>query len=288
VIALDARAAPHHFLATAGLASRALAPVLSRPMRPARVLGVFPTAVYLETEQLVVAVVTQDAVRLPNAVVVPMASAEAPFASVGNTTVSSVGEGSVTIGTLAVHPTRWWDPRVNLSTVEPSTVRRQARTMALLLAGDVRQPGVAMPAAFVDAWRTRDLGAVAGHARALVGLGPGLTPSGDDMLAGMVAAYLVLGGDEAFAGAAAAEVTAVVPGRTTAISATLLRLAATGQVSREAADVLRAMGAGGPLEPAVGALLGVGHTSGADMAAGLLAGAVAASDAAVPHRAPVR
>lgn len=281
-------AAPVRFMETAGVASMALASVLRAPARPARIIGAFPVAVYLDAGDVVLAVVTRDAVRLPNAVVIPMQSAEAPFGQFGARTASTVGQGSVTIGSLCVRTTRWWDPAVRVGAVDPPTVRAQVGEMGALLAGAAQQPGVALPAGLVDAWRARDLPVVVSYARTLVGLGPGLTPSGDDLLGGILAAFRVLGGDTAFADAAGTAVAGLAKARTTSISATLLRLACAGQVAEEVAAVLRAIASGVALEPAIRTLLGIGHTSGADLAAGVLAGAVAATAmetaAALPHR----
>src|SRR6266545_1587726 len=57
----------------AGAASLALRHLLDGPRRPARLIAVFPSAVYLEVrvpaEPRVLAVVSSDAVRLPNATV---------------------------------------------------------------------------------------------------------------------------------------------------------------------------------------------------------------------------
>lgn len=288
---MEAPLAPQRFLETAGVASMALASVLRRPARPARIIGAFPAAIYLDAGDLVVAVVTRDAVRLANAVVIPMPSTEAPFSQFGASTVSNLGQGSVTIGSLCVRATRWWDPAVRLGAVDPPTVRAQVAELGSLLAGEARQPAVAIPAGLVDACRAHDLPAAVSYARALVGLGPGLTPSGDDLLSGMLAALRVFGGDTAFADAAGAAVAALATARTTSISATLLRLACAGQVAEEAAGVLWAIATGEALEPPVRTLLGIGHTSGADVAAGLLAGAVAATGmataAALPRRARI-
>jgi hypothetical protein len=276
------------FIETAGVASVPLASLLRGPTRPARVIGAFPAAIYLDAGDLVVAVVTLDAVRLANAVVIPMRSTEGPFSQVWGGTAAKIGEGSVTVGSLCVRANRWWDPQVGVGAVDPSTVRTQLARLGSLLAGDDRQPGVALPAGLVDAWRACDLPVVVSYAGALVGLGPGLTPSGDDLLSGMLAAFRALGGDAAFADAAAMALAALAAARTTSISATLLRLAGAGQVAQEAADVVRAIASGEALEPAVHTLLGVGHTSGADVAAGILAGAVAARGMATAAAVPPR
>ncbi|MGH3400133.1 MAG: DUF2877 domain-containing protein, partial [Streptosporangiaceae bacterium] len=115
-------------------------------------------------------------------------------------------------------------------------------------------------------------------ARRLIGLGPGLTPSGDDMLAGLLLALRLLGGATAGARAVwladqlAATVTRHARERTTPVSAALLHCAARGQGSAEVGRVLRALGGLEPAAAAVARLLAIGHTSGADLAWGLSAG----------------
>ncbi|MGZ4199645.1 MAG: oxamate carbamoyltransferase subunit AllH family protein [Thermoleophilia bacterium] len=103
----------------------------------------------------------------------------------------------------------------------------------------------------------------------LLGSGPGLTPAGDDVVAGALAALALM---ERLPLAAAAAVTAAAPSRTTALSASLLVAAARGQVVPEAARTLRAL-ARGDDDETVGALarrlFAVGATSGHDLALGL-------------------
>lgn len=84
----------------------------------------------------------------------------------------------------------------------------------------------------------------------LIEHGRGLTQSGDDLLAGFLAAMRLLGGDATFANDCAARITVRARHRTMALSATLLRLAAAGQICAEMAGLLRAL-AGGlpPLSP---------------------------------------
>jgi len=102
---------------------------------------------------------------------------------------------------------------------------------------------------------------------ALVGCGPGLTPYGDDVVCGWLAAHRAAGRATPEADAAVREAAA----RTTVLSATLLDCALRGEVLPELARWLTA--AGTPDEPAAErALLAVGATSGA----GLLEGARAA------------
>ncbi|WP_167736185.1 DUF2877 domain-containing protein [Nocardioides sp. 503] len=98
----------------------------------------------------------------------------------------------------------------------------------------------------------------------LVGSGAGLTPYGDDVLCGYLAAHRAAGRatDDLDA-----EVTGLLP-RTTVLSATLLECAMRGEVLPEVADLIAAWGTPAAAAAAA-ALLRVGSSSGA----GLLEGA---------------
>lgn len=102
----------------------------------------------------------------------------------------------------------------------------------------------ALPAlAQLHAWIARPGGgpsAAAHVARPLVGLGPGLTPSGDDFLAGCLVA-LRLAGDHARADELWAAVTAHAHGGTHAISHAHLRAAARGRTGEDLHRVLDAV-----------------------------------------------
>jgi hypothetical protein len=108
---------------------------------------------------------------------------------------------------------------------------------------------------------------LAGHVLRLLGRGPGLTPLGDDMLAGVLVTLGALGAP-AF-GRLGAAVRALAPGRTTLVSAALLRHAVRGECVPELAALLT----GDPGGAAGTALLRVGATSGTGLAAGVLAAA---------------
>ena len=101
----------------------------------------------------------------------------------------------------------------------------------------------------------------------LIGLGPGLTPAGDDVMAGTIAGLVLLGHPSAERFAAA--VYSLAAGRTTELSRALLRHAAAGRVSGEYAAVLHGLVGERPLAPAVAQLLATGSTSGRAMALGL-------------------
>lgn len=110
-------------------------------------------------------------------------------------------------------------------------------------------------------------------ARSLSGLGPGLTPAGDDLLTGLAlglrAAHgkLPVGLSEAITGA--------VVGRTTDLAAARVRHAVAGSPDEYTHAVLAALvmdQSAASLPGAVRALLEYGHSSGADTLVGLLEG----------------
>ena len=104
---------------------------------------------------------------------------------------------------------------------------------------------------------------------ALVGLGPGLTPSGDDFLGGLMIALHYFGRHDVARHVATA-VLPVAARETSLISAAYLRCAARGEGARVLFDVLEciAAGDGAPLEARLDAIDGIGHTSGWDSLAG--------------------
>ncbi|MGW4637426.1 DUF2877 domain-containing protein [Sphaerisporangium sp. NPDC004334] len=266
-----------------GAASTALRPALESPRRPARVLAAFPLGLYLEIrtdiEPLVVAVVAGDATRLPNAVVVGD-----PLPAVSGGDEAAVGDGCVEIGRVTVHVRRWWDPAPALGPVGLDRVAAALPAFGEVCRAAGRQPGLdpeGAGALLAEGCASGSLLSAITAAERLMGLGPGLTPSGDDMLAGMLVALRRLGGAADVERAVwladwlAATVAFDARTRTTPISATLLHCAAQGQACAEALAVLRAVAGHQSLEPAVRGLLRLGHTSGADLAWGLRAGMAA-------------
>ncbi len=248
------------------VASTALAKLLGAPEREARVLGASTVALYLHLEDAggepaVVALLSSGAVRLPLALVVagPLPDLRAP----GN---ARVGDGGVTVGSLRVRATRWFDPRPRLNDgYESSRVDGAERLLADLpseASGDV---GV-----LVDDIATGLIRGDAEPARQVIGRGPGLTPAGDDLVAGALAAIVLRGQVHR---AATDAVLAHAESATTSLSSSLLRCAAAGQVVPQAARMLSALCGAAPLAPALAGLLAVGGTSGTALALGLVAGA---------------
>jgi len=101
----------------------------------------------------------------------------------------------------------------------------------------------------------------------LAGLGPGLTPAGDDALAGLLFVRRILQGEEA----EPALLSAAAAARTAEIAAAFLSWAARGQALSPVHDLIRAAANGDrkACQVASASLARVGETSGADFALGL-------------------
>ncbi len=183
-----------------------------------------------DSGRVVCCVMNRRAVRLPSAIVLPD----------GITVPSSisVGDGAVTIAGVPQPVVRWFRP------ARPRTPPVRGRV-------DVRA-----------------ISALAREVPELIGLGPGLTPYGDDVVSGaLVACRAAAPGSEREIVAALARLD--LEQRTTATSAHLVRAAAHGWCVDPVADYLVALAGGGALEPSRQALLSLGRTSGAGVLEGI-------------------
>ena len=232
--------------------------LLTGPPRSGRVVGVHPSCVYVVTDPAdsrLVAVETADALGLPCALRLGLDRGDRPFAGVAPGHPAPVGDQRVEVGPLTVRVVRWWAPPV----VRPPSGRPPRWAALAGLLRDVRPP------VGLDGNPEPD-------PRDLLGRGPGLTPAGDDVLAG----WLLAVHHDATARDELLPVVAAAPHATTALSATLLDEAAAGRGVPAALAVADALGGPGELTglgAAVDRLLRVGHTSGAALAHGLLLGA---------------
>jgi hypothetical protein len=236
-------------------APAALSDLLGGTSLAAVVRGVFRTAVYLDTGYEVVALVTADGLRLPCALVLAAPASSRSFATIRSGDVATVGAGSVTVGASQFRVRRWWRP-APVRPLHPGP-RLAARADAL----EAMLPP--LPAELPTDRRSWRPGT-------LVGLGPGLTPAGDDVLAAMLLTLSAGPGTAAAVGALDAE-TAPLLTRTTALSATLLRHAAAGRGIPEVTELVDALAGSDDLAPATARLIAVGHSSGTALAHGVLA-----------------
>lgn len=131
--------------------------------------------------------------------------------------------------------------------------------------------------ALLAAHAVGDLDGITAHAAALVGLGPGLTPAGDDWLAGWLVGLrlretLQPADAKLSLASVATAVLHVAAGRTHALSLALLRAAAAGEVNARWHVLLSAFAANDipGVDAAAAQVMKYGETSGSDMLAGFL------------------
>lgn len=205
---------------------------------PRRVLHASATAIYVDLDGWCLGLVSADATRVPCALwstlpdlteLGPAVRVEAGTLHVGAATVRITRLADVSVPTLGRHGDRGFGP---------------ARAMTAAAGLSLPDDGRLTPA----------------HLDHLLGRGPGLTPLGDDVLAGWFAARVAAGHPDHVLAAAVRRRLGV----TTLLSATLLDCALRGEALPQLAAWLS-----DPGPPTTEALLAVGATSGA----GLLAGA---------------
>lgn len=226
-------------------ATRGVAALLSGPEQSATVVHAGSSAAYLRlADGGCVALLATSARAVPCGL-----RTTEPRLRVTVGAEATVGGGALLLEEYDVRVGRLVDAGVPRppSPSDPAPILRHPRVRAVR----AELPGAALAALTED-----DPTAV----EALLGRGSGLTPVGDDVLCGYLAAR------PGHPPAVVAEVERLARRRTTALSAALLACAADGEVLPEYADLVRELAA-----PAVALdrLVAVGHTSGAGLALGL-------------------
>jgi len=275
---------------TAGVASLAMRDLLRGPRRHGRILAALPHAVYLEfgdtvPEPRVIAVSSPDAIRLPNAVITgPWDPGQLAGPQLAGTEECWAGGSRVMACGLDIRIVRWWDPSPVFGPLSRARLDHGSGVLARLYAAAEHPPGLAGqngPGQLAACCANGDLAGAVEAAEHLIGLGPGLVPSGDSVVSGVLLALRLLGG--AISGGTravwlanwlSASVTCDASRRTTTLGASLLHCAAKGQAAAEVSAVLLAMAGQEPLEPAASRLLVA--PQGVDLAWGLVAGCRAA------------
>ncbi len=170
-------------------ASPLVAEALQAPPRPARVLAAFPTALYLQLDrhELVLPVLTEDALRLPTGLRLALPAREVAWGvEPGQPRVRR--RGRVRLPHRDVVAVRAWRPgsrplpspwTLGAGPLDRSPGHRHGGAVLRELTADLTRAALATP---VPAGRLARLTA------GLVGAGRGLTPSGDDALCGVLLA----------------------------------------------------------------------------------------------------
>ncbi|TDE00281.1 DUF2877 domain-containing protein [Jiangella asiatica] len=241
-----------------GAASTAVASLVGGPRLAGEVVASTRGLLAAVVGGELVSVTGTEAARLPCSVVTvsppPPARVGAPVTAGGGSIVVDDG--------VIVTAVRWWRPRParlpDAWLAAGRAVRARRPHLDPVVGAAADRLGTALSAA----------GDLDHAVRGLLGLGPGLTPAGDDVLAGALVTLAALGEAQRLDTA----VRAARPfDRTTAVSAGLFAHAARGLAVPELADLVRALGtADADVDGARRALFAVGHTSGAALYLGVL------------------
>jgi hypothetical protein len=244
---------------------------------PATVHSVFARALNLEVRGELLTLADERAGRLPNGVALQdppdfraLGLRAGDRADLGRQGIR-VPSAGLAIDLSGARP---WNPGL-------ASLRGRADPGRFRLFGDLGQAS-GFGARAADPWRAwhaidalhgalgaGDLAAMLGAAGALIGRGPGLTPSGDDFLLGFAAALTATG--HPLGRPFARGVAERARGATTDVARAYLDHAASGEYAEHLHTVMRALlvGSDGDLAIAVGRALGWGATSGADALTGI-------------------
>jgi hypothetical protein len=286
------------------------------------VLGVGATAAWVDLDGFVVAITTREVPLLANAVALAAGSGTLVRSGLAPGSPARVAPGRIDLGPVGIawssaEPPAWnptvpvpWHAapkavaergavlRIALGAVDsspdfpghdlldPDPADLVGELAGVGLATAIDPEGAAGLTLLFRAVRERDPVPAMAAARALLGRGPGLTPEGDDLVAAVAGTLAVVGpvtGVDGVVGDALLGALVPGPGRTTALSATLLALASERRLAEPAGRLLD-LGPGGETAwPGALSRLGrLGHGSGRAYAAGIAATAsLLAADAPV-------
>jgi hypothetical protein len=247
---------------------------LNTTSRVAVVMGASTRFAWCALDDEVIMLSAQDAVRFPNAIL-----ARGGWDRLEPGEEILIGSGAVLGRSIDWHIARWWDPGVTQIDAEPTEVIARVSCVARSLPA---APQLTLEAALASG----DHAAIVGAGSDMLGAGRGLTPEGDDRLAGSFVAYrhvtASLGHPElgAMIDDVGGELLDAASKKTTRLSVTLLRHALAGEVPDPVADLIRALTGWGSLPAALERCLALGGSSGRALARGIVSGARAGCEVA--------
>jgi hypothetical protein len=291
--------------------SRPIQPMFEQEPRAGTIHSVFRKAANITLDDTMLALLSNELPRMPNSVRLPSVVAEELLPQLRPGMEARIGNERLLIPTrnfsLHLPETPAWEPRPDIAAYHwrRETVAQHVRLLARYLADQPQQGGLApligpllqgrlqlaqeTPLArmarpklrmlALASWR-QDIAGVEDATRGLAGLGPGLTPSGDDALCGFTSIMALLSPHLSADGASrkhiARTIAAVARPRTTALSAVLLAHAARGEVAEQLGTLLLALslpaGASQVVLDAADRVLAFGASSGGDTLLGILLG----------------
>jgi hypothetical protein len=294
--------------------SRPIQPLFAQATRAGFIHSIFPKALNIVVDDSLFVLLSAELARMPNSARLPACIMEQLYAKLSPGAVVCVGDGtlSIPIRDLSMHlPDKaGWEPVPVIAAHgwRHATVTRHAHLLARHLAQRSQQDGlaplvkplllhqetretplakIALPLLrlLLQASQERDLANVEKAARGLAGLGPGLTPSGDDTLGGFTGVLALAGSQSGMDREANKHLVEVIANaaqpRTTLLSATLLAHAARGEMAEHVGELLMALTLPGEetatVLQAAERVLAYGACSGGDTLLGFLLGLQVAS-----------
>ncbi len=289
--------------------SRPIQPLFGLPPRIGVIQGIFQRVMNIALDDTVLSVLSDELPSMPNGVRVPSGLMDEILRSLHTGMNVLIGDGELLIPgadlSLTLPPFPPWEPRpaVEGRCWRRMTVGQHGHLLARYLADQHQQNGLgslagplllkqsvpktplqrlALPKLRLLArasWQL-DRAGIEAAAYGLAGLGPGLTPAGDDALAGFAAVMALLSpylsADAVPRKHIAETLMTVARSRTTKLSVVLLAHASRGEVSEQLGQMLLALSL--PIEQseqvlqAALHLLAFGATSGSDTLLGVLLG----------------
>jgi Protein of unknown function (DUF2877) len=225
-------------------ASSVLAPLFDGPRTSLRVISGTQVAWHLTTSAPGYQVVSLQRSR---ALVLPCSVVYDGDLDLNERGRAVIGDGKLVAGKQTVRPQRWW------AAPRPRVANRRRFLGAVAQLPRVRSDEVQLGEVDLE------------HPERLIGRGPGLTPAGDDVLAGSLVLLNAFGMEPRpdWCGPAGLQ------SRTSALSATLLRSARDGYCVGALAALIDVLDRGADPTAALASLLAVGGTSGRAMLLGV-------------------
>ena len=240
---------------------------------PARVIAVFGRSAYVETPGGLACI---GVTAIGNGPLNAIVETFPPALSVGDALALDCAAATL----WRPQPAPRWDPpvvRAALAALRCAVHGRLPAEGFGCLLGEAANLPPAIAA--LKRWMA-DPGGEPDAAAGLIGLGPGLTPAGDDLIGGALCA-LRFTGQAALAARLAAWALPLAQAGTSRISRAHLECAAEGECGEAVNDAIVALLAGGA--PDLGRIDAVGHTSGWDALAGAALALGATATPAAPH-----
>lgn len=291
--------------------SRPVQLVFEQEPRAGTIHSVFRKAVNIAFDDAMLALLSDDLPRMPNSVRLPPAIAEELFTQLQPRMEVSIGNERLLIPacnfSLHLPEKPAWEPRPDITAHNwhRETVAQHVRLLGCHLADRPQQAGLApligplllgqavptpetslsrmalpqLRLLALASWR-QEIAGVEEATRGLAGLGPGLTPSGDDALGGFASIMALLSPQLSADGVSrkhiAMTIAAIARPRTTALSAILLAHAANGEVAEQLSTLLQSLSLPAEASEAVlhaaDCVLAFGASSGGDTLLGMLLG----------------